>query len=316
MSLRARPLQRIVVGANAHAEISAALQGVRPTLEIRGSRFMDVSADDLDWGDVYVGFKRPPLPTMGKIRWVHCTGAGVDAWFAPEELSRDILLTRSAESFGPAIAEWALARALAISQQLYDLDVHQQARDWAPRDIATLRGTKALIVGTGDVGTHIGRLFRALGCDVHGVSRSGQGDRDVFSRVSASEQLPSLVGDIDWLIVTVPLTVATRHLINHSVLSGCRGAVLMNAGRGAVVEESLLPAALDNGWLRAVALDVFEVEPLPTESPLWSDPRVIVSPHISGLTTTAGVVDGFFECLHDIEQGVMPRWVVDRDRQY
>ncbi len=308
--------QRIVIGANAHAEIAAALKLVRPSLEVRGSRFMDVSELDLAWGDTYVGFKRPPLPSMGSVKWVHCTGAGVDAWMHPEELSRDILLTRSAEAFGLQIAEWALSRALAISQQLLDLVRCQSNHEWLQRDIAMLRGTKALIVGTGDIGSSIGRLFRAVGCDVHGVSRTGQGDRDVFSTVSTSELLPSLVGDVDWLIVTVPLTSATRHLINHDVLCNCNGAVLMNAGRGAVVDEAILPSALDNGWLRAIALDVFETEPLPPHSPLWDDPRVMISPHISGLTTTAGVVEGFFECLRDIENGVQPRWTVDRDRQY
>jgi phosphoglycerate dehydrogenase-like enzyme len=179
-----------------------------------------------------------------------------------------------------------------------------------------LRGTRALIVGTGDIGAQIGRVFRAMGCEVTGVSRSGQGDASVFSRVAAVAELPSLVGDIDWLIVTVPLTAATRHLINRDVLSRCRQAVLMNAGRGAVVDEALLPAALANGWLKAIALDVFEVEPLPASSPLWDDPRVMISPHISGLTTVAGVVDGFFECLADVERGVLPKWTVDRERQY
>jgi phosphoglycerate dehydrogenase-like enzyme len=240
----------------------------------------------------------------------------VDAWLAPDELPRDILLTRSAESFGAQIAEWALTRALAITQRLPELAQLQQRHEWNQIDPVSLRGTRALIVGTGDIGTHIGRLFRALGCEVSGVSRSGQGDGTVFSRVSPSEALPSLVGSADWIIVTVPLTDATRRMINHDVLSQCRNAVLMNAGRGAVVDEALLPAALENGWLRAIALDVFEVEPLPSTSPLWDDPRVTVSPHISGLTTTAGVVEGFFECLRDVEQGVSPRWTVDRERQY
>ncbi len=308
--------ERIVIGANAHAEIAAALLAVRPSLDIRGNRFMDVSQGDLEWGEVYVGFKRPPVASMGSVRWVHCTGAGVDAWFHPVELSRDILLTRSAESFGPQIAEWALTRALAVQQQFLDVARCQTRHEWAPRDIAMLRGTKALVVGTGDIGTHIGRIFRAMGCDVSGVSRSGAGDAEVFSTVSQSHALPSLVSEVDWLIVTVPLTEATRKLIGRDVLSQCRNAVLMNAGRGAVVDEALLPHALEQGWLRAIALDVFETEPLPSTSPLWDDPRVIISPHISGLTTTAGVVHGFFECLRDIEQGVTPRWTVDRDRQY
>ena len=93
--------RRVVIGANAHADLSRAILAARPDLETRGAKYTEISADDLEWGDTYVGFRRPPLPSMGKIRWVHCTGAGVDSWLMPVELPREILLTRTSESFGP-----------------------------------------------------------------------------------------------------------------------------------------------------------------------------------------------------------------------
>ena len=308
--------KHVVIGANAHVPLSAGLRLARPDLEIRGNTYTQLTADDLAWGDTYIGFRRPPHATMGNIRWVHCTGAGVDAWLFPEELPKDILLTRTPESFGPMIAEWALARALAFSQQLLDLAEHQQRREWKPRDVTSLRGTTAVVVGTGDVGTHVGRLFRSMGCEVLGVSRSGGGDASVFSAHSKVSSLAAVASKADWMIVTLPLTVGTRGLINREVLEACRGAVLMNAGRGAVVEEGMLPEALDKGWLRGAALDVFETEPLPAESPLWTDKRVMISPHISGMTTTEGALAGFLECLATLERGERPRWTVDRERQY
>ncbi len=308
--------RRIVIGANAHAELAAALHAQRPELEIRGNRFTDLTAADLAWGEAYVGFKRPPLPTMGNIRWVHCTGAGVDSWLYPEELPRDILLTRSSESFGPMIAEWAVARALAFSQQLVDLAQCQRLHRWAPRDLTLLRGTKAVIVGTGDVGTACGRLFNALGCRVYGVSRSGEGDSSVFAAMAQVSALKDMAAIADWIVVTLPLTSSTRRLISRDVMAACRGAVLINAGRGAVIEESAIPEALDQGWLRGAALDVFEVEPLPLDSPLWLDTRVMISPHISGLTTIEGASAGFLECLAALEKGERTRWEVDRTREY
>jgi phosphoglycerate dehydrogenase-like enzyme len=308
--------KHVVIGANAHASLADALRRARPDLVIRGNRYAELTIDDLDWGDTYIGFRRPPLASMGNIRWVHCTGAGVDSWLFPVELPRTILLTRTSESFGPMIAEWALARALAFSQQLLDLAEHQQDREWKPRDVAMLGGTTVVVVGTGDVGTHVGRLFRSMGCDVHGVSRSGSGNESVFSTCSTVSSLASLAATADWLIVTLPLTSETRALIRREVLEACRGAVLMNAGRGAVVDEALLPEALDKGWLRGVALDVFEIEPLPAESPLWTDRRVMISPHISGITTTEGAVAGFLDCLTAFERGETPKWIVDRERQY
>jgi phosphoglycerate dehydrogenase-like enzyme len=90
----------------------------------------------------------------------------------------------------------------------------------------------------------------------------------------------------------------------------------MNAGRGAVVDEALIPEALDKGWLSGAILDVFQVEPLPKESPLWDNPRVMISPHISGLTTPEGAVAGFLQCLDEIEHGRTPARAVDRDRGY
>jgi phosphoglycerate dehydrogenase-like enzyme len=308
--------RKVVIGAGAHVELAQRLRAARPDLEIRGSKYTDVSADDLAWADTYVGFKRPPLPTLGNVRWVHCTGAGVDSWIAEPGLPRDILLTRTSESFGVYIAEWALARALAFRQQLFALAERQRRHEWAPRDVRYVRGSRAVVVGTGDVGSHIARLFAALGAEVHGVSRSGQGDMLVFTTTSKVAELPRLAATADWLIVTVPLTSETRGLIGRDVLSACRGAVLINAGRGAVVDEAVIPEALENAWLSGAMLDVFEVEPLPTDSPLWDDPRVMISPHISGPTTVDGAIDGFLECLAEIEKGQVPSRVVDREKEY
>jgi phosphoglycerate dehydrogenase-like enzyme len=308
--------RRVVIGASAHDELSKLLRARRPDLEIRGSVYTKVTPDDLEWADTYMGFRRPPLPTMGNVRWVHCTGAGVDSWLQPVELPRDILLTRTSESFGVYIAEWALARALAFRQQLLDLADCQRRHEWSPREIGYVRGSRAVVVGTGDVGSHIARLFSALGADVHGVSRSGRGDSSTFASVSPVSELSKVVSNVDWLIATVPLTSETRGLIGRDVLSACRGAVLINAGRGAVVDEAVIPEALDEGWLAGAILDVFEVEPLPASSPLWDDRRVMISPHISGLTTSEGAVAGFLECLDEIERGEVPRRTVNRERQY
>ncbi|MCC7052013.1 MAG: D-2-hydroxyacid dehydrogenase [Gemmatimonadaceae bacterium] len=310
------PIRRVVIGQNAHAAMSALIAARRPDLELRGAVFSAVTADDLDWADAYIGFKRPPLPTMGNVRWVQSTGAGVDAWLQPEELSRDVVLTRTPESFGPMIAEWALSRALAFVTKLAEFAAAQREHRWAPQDVSQLRGTHVVVVGMGDVGTHVGRLFAALGCRVSGVSRTGQGDPVIFGERHTTDELAEVASRADWLILTVPLTPATRGLVNEQVLSACRNVVLMNAGRGAVVDEALLPRALAEGWLRGAALDVFEVEPLPATSPLWADPRVMVSPHVSGLTTIEGAVDGFLECLATFESGQVPKWVVDRDRGY
>ncbi len=311
--------RRIVVGTRAHAEIIAALRTQRPDLEFRGAAHTDVTDGDLAWADTYLGFKRPPrAATMGSVRWVHCTGAGVDSWLAPVALHASILLTRTPESFGPAIAEWAVARIFAFQQQLPDLAAAQRDHRWAPRDVPRVAGSRALVVGTGDVGSAIARALSTLGVTVTGVSRTGAAEPATtpFHSMHRVEALSRLVGDSDWIVLALPDTPATRGLFSRAVLECCRGAVLLNAGRGAVLDEAALPEALDRGWLRGAALDVFTEEPLPASSPLWDHPRVMISPHCSGPTSVAGATSGFLECLATLERGERPRWVVDRERGY
>jgi phosphoglycerate dehydrogenase-like enzyme len=308
--------RRIVIGTGMHADLAQAIRTARPDLDLRHKATAGIEAEDLAWADTFVGFGRPPVATMGNVKWVHCTGAGVDAWVYPVELPREILLTRSSESFGPMIAEWVLARALAFTQHLIELCDNQRECKWAGRHPTFIRGTRAVVVGTGDVGTSVARAFRSLGADVSGISRSGRGDLDVFSRVDVMADLSTAVADVDWLILTLPLTRETHGLVGRDVLSHCRGAVLINAGRGAVVVEQDIARALDAGCLRGAALDVFDVEPLPPTSPLWSDRRVMLSPHISGQTTVEGALAGFLECLTELETGAQPRWIVDRAKGY
>lgn len=308
--------RRVVIGATAHAGIAAWIRDRRPALEVRGAPFTEITPDDLAWADTYIGFKRPPaVSSMGAVQWVHSTGAGVDGWLVPG-LDASILLTRSPESFGPMIAEWAVARIFAVQQQLLSLAEAQRDERWAPRDIARVAGTRALLLGTGDIGRAIATSLSALGVQVTGVSRSGESSHPAFTAVHRIDALPDVVGEADWLVLSLPDTPATRGLVSREVLSRCRGAVLLNAGRGTVVEETAIPDALDHGWLRAAALDVFTTEPLPTASPLWRDPRVMISPHISGLTTIEGAASGFLECVDALERGEWPRWTVDRARGY
>jgi glyoxylate/hydroxypyruvate reductase len=307
---------RVLTAGKLHTEFAAALAAARPDLEVRARPLEHVSIQDLEWADTYLGFRRPALPTMGQVRWVHCTGAGVDAWLYPTALPLDVVLTRTSESFGPMIAEWAIARALAFTQEIVLLAEEQRDHRWRSRDPQFVRGTTAVVVGTGDVGTSVARAFAAMGCTVVGVSRTGRGDPSVFSDVHRVASLGAIVGQADWLILMLPLTAVTHHLVDRRILSACRGAVLINAGRGAVVDESVIPEALAHGWIRGAALDVFEVEPLPATSPLWDDPRVMISPHNSGPTTVEAAIRGFIETLDEIERGVRPTWIVDRARQY
>lgn len=312
------PIQpkHILMAGDHIAGLRDAIATARPDLEIRAKTLATIDGADLAWADVFVGFRKPAVDGWGSVRWIHSIGAGVDGLVYRKSLPAGILLTKSGEDFGPAIGEWCVARALAENQFLREFGADQRERRWdRNREPVLLRGQRVLILGTGQVGSGIARAFRGLGAVVTGLSRSGRPVAD-FDRVVTTERFEVEVKDAHWLILAAPLTEATRGWLGRDRLTQCDGVYLMNVGRGAVVDEGALPEALDRGYLRGAALDVFEREPLPPESPLWDHPLVTLSPHISGPSTLDATLAGFLESLAAVERGDRPRLAVDPGRGY
>lgn len=307
--------RRILVSHTLHEGLGDYLLARRPDLEIRARDAAEITGPDVEWSEVLVGFRPPREGPWRTLRWIHCIGAGVDAFAFRTGLSPDTLLTRTSEDFGPQIGEYCLARTFAVTQRLRQLQSEQQARSWKPKHPAQLRNTRVVIVGTGAVGRGIARAFLGAGCLVDGVSLSGT-EKEPFGAVRSIGEFEEAVRTARWLVLACPLTEETFHLLDRRHLAQCDGAYLINVGRGPLVQEDALPEALDQGWLGGAALDVFETEPLPADSPLWSRPEVTISPHISGLTTIPGAGDGFLTCLAEVEAGSRPALAVEPLRGY
>jgi phosphoglycerate dehydrogenase-like enzyme len=184
------------------------------------------------------------------------------------------------------------------------------------QDPVMLRGQRVAILGTGQVGSGIARAFRPLGCTVVGLSRSGRAVPDFDQVFRATAEFETAVRGADWLILAAPLTEESTHFLDRGRLALCGGLYLMNVGRGALIEEAALVDALDRGWIRGAALDVFEKEPLPADSPLWGHPKVTISPHISGPSTLEATARGFLQSLEEVERGDRPRLAVDPRQGY
>lgn len=307
--------KRILVSHTLHEGLGDYLLARRPDLTVRARGAAEITGEDVEWAEVLVGFRPPSSGPWRALRWIHCIGAGVDAFAFRTGLARGTLLTRTAEDFGPQMGEYCLGRALAVTQRLRHLEAEQRARSWQPKHPEQIRGTRALVVGTGAVGRGIAQAFLGAACEVDGVSLRGA-PREPFGRVRAMADFGVAMRGVRWLVLACPLTEETYHLLDRDRLSRCGGAYLINVGRGALVQEEALPEALDRGWLGGAALDVFETEPLPADSPLWDRPEVTVSPHISGLTTIPGAGDGFLSCLEAVEAGRRPALAVDPARGY
>lgn len=258
---------------------------------------------------------RSAWPAAPTVRWIHAASAGVDTLLFPEVVEADVIVTNTRGVFERPIAEYALALMLLFAKDLHGTLAHQREGRWLYREAETLAGRRLLIAGVGAVGREVARLAAAAGMEVTGVGRRARGSDPDFGVVHAVDELDDLLGTADYLVLTLPLTDATRGLIDADRLARLPpGARLINVGRGAVVDEAALLDALRSGHVAAAGLDVFADEPLPGDHPFWTMPQVVVSPHMAG--DVAGwrerAVDGFVENLRRWRDGLPLLHVVDK----
>jgi phosphoglycerate dehydrogenase-like enzyme len=213
---------------------------------------------------------------------VQATSAGIGELLRRTGLiDADILFTTAAGVHGASLAEFALLGLLYFARDLPRLQRAQAAREWRRHCNRELAGGRALVIGLGQVGRVIARRLAALDLEVLGVrSREGGAAPDGVARLLPQAGLKAALGTVDVLVLACPLTERTHHLIGRDELAALRpGAILVNVARGPVIDEPALIEALRSNHLGGAALDVFEQEPLPAESPLWGLPNVLVSPH-------------------------------------
>jgi phosphoglycerate dehydrogenase-like enzyme len=220
------------------------------------------------------------------LQWAHIGWAGTDAPVIQELMDRGVKVSNSSGVTSEPIALTVIGAMLALHRgfpRWFELQRshrwEQLGRDAAPRD---LPGQTMTVLGLGAIGVHIARMARALGLHVIGVRRREAGAGEHCDEWAPPDALDSVLRRTDWLAITVPLTSATRHMIDGRALGLLpRGAHILNVARGAVVDEAAMIEALRSGHLAGAYLDVFETEPLPADSPLWDLPNVIISPHDS-----------------------------------
>ena len=217
-----------------------------------------------------------------RLRWVQGMGAGVEQFAkAGVERARVVVTNASGVSAG-SMAEWVIGRLLQIWKRFREADQHQREHAFVRTYGRTFSGSTLGIVGMGAIGSAVAVRARALGLSVLGVRRSAAADPTPAHELFAPERLHELLARCDAVVVAAPETPETRHLLDAAAFAAMRpGAVLVNVARGALVDEAALADALRSGHLGAAALDVFEQEPLPPESPLFELPNVYLSAHSS-----------------------------------
>ena len=226
---------------------------------------------------------REAWPAVDSLRWIHWAGAGVDAAMFDELVDSDIHFTNARGVFDQPMAEWVLGMIIAFAKGFPETLACQARAEWQHRLSEQVAGKRALVVGVGSIGRAVGRLLRAIGMEVEGVGRSARDSDADFGRVFASDELQARLPQADYVVLITPLTEQTRGLFGVAEFAAMNPrARFINIGRGALVIEDALLAALQEGRIAGAALDVFVEEPLPPQSPFWSTPNCIVSPHMSG----------------------------------
>ena len=221
-----------------------------------------------------------------KLAWLHTFSAGVDSPVFGEFVRRGARLTTSSGSSARPIAQTVALMILAMSRDMPAWMRAQQAHEWAPHIGDEVDGANVVIVGMGPIGRETVQLCTALGMNTIGCRRTVTGTEPCETR--SFDDLPQLLAWADYVVLAVPLTDDTRGLIGAAELAAMKSSArLVNVGRGGLVDETALIEALARGGIAGAGLDVFAVEPLPSDSPLWDMPNVIITPHNSGSTMLA-----------------------------
>lgn len=250
---------------------------------------------------------RADLPELApRLRWVQASSAGIGQFVRRQSYDKrmpNTIYTTASGVHARPLADFCTLAILVFAKKMPQIMANQRRKHWERYAGTDLVGRTLGIVGVGRIGSEVARMGRALGMRVLGVKRSVEGVNPAtlhLDEVYAPEQLPSVLRQAEYLVLITPHTDQTEHMIGATELAQLpHGAILINIGRGAIVDEPALIAALQSGRLGGAALDVFAEEPLPAVSPLWDLPNVLVSPH-SGSTSdreNARLTDLFCENL-------------------
>jgi phosphoglycerate dehydrogenase-like enzyme len=229
------------------------------------------------------------IRTQGtSLRWFQSVAAGNDG-LMQHGMRRGVVVTGSGGHSAPVVAEHALTLLLSIAHAMPDLVVNKSRHVWGgefkPR-FKSLYGKTAVVIGLGNIGVEISRRLRAFGIGVIGVTRSGA-PHEAADEVFATKDLRAALAKADAVLLSVPLTPETQHIIGAGELAALRpSSYVVNVSRGGLIDQAALLAALREGRIAGAAVDVTDPEPLPAGDPLWEAPNLIISPHCGGAGST------------------------------
>ena len=267
---------------------------------------------------IILGEPKRVAPVMEKaphLLWVQSTFAGIEALIHPRA-RKNYILSGIKNVFGPFMSEYVFSYLVALERHAFDQYRNQQQRIWQKIPYKSLKGRLLGICGIGSIGRHLAQTASSFGMRVWGYKKK-PGNIPEAERVFTEDGFRDFLSGPDYIVITLPSTPETIHKFDDDAFAAMKTtAILINIGRGNVVSENALIKALEDKRIGGAVLDVFEKEPLPQESPLWTLPNVLITPHISGYSFPADIVDIFAENYHRFLSGLPLLHRVDFDRGY
>jgi phosphoglycerate dehydrogenase-like enzyme len=303
----------------------AQIREVAPDMKILVTRDRDEIEAVLDEVEIAVGgFPRDLIPKARNLRWCQQWGAGSN-WLMryPEAVEMDFVLTNASGVHPIPISEHIFSFLFTFARELHLAIRAQEHHEWVDRsrrkNIFELAGKTMVLVGVGAIGQRTARLAAAMGIRVLGVRRNATVEVPGVEAMFIPEQLIDILPRADFLVLTIPLTYETQGMIGERELQAMKPtAYLINIGRGGTIQEQALIRALQDGWIAGAGLDVFEIEPLPQDSPLWDMDNVLITSHYAGLTPhyNERAMEIFLDNLRRYRAGEPLRNVVDKNLGY
>lgn len=245
----------------------------------------DVTEEQAHEADIIIGNVAPELiKGTSKLKWLQLNSAGTDGYTTEGVLPKETLLTNATGAYGLAISEHMIGSLLCIMKKLHLYGADQPKHVWNDYgNVASIYGSKTLVVGFGDIGSEFAVRMHALGSQVTGIRRNKTEKPDYLEALCQMDAFYECLKTADIVATCLPGTKETYHIFDKKAFAQMKeGAFFLNVGRGSAVDSYALADALNSGHLAGASVDVTEPEPLPSDHPLWDAKNLLITPHISG----------------------------------
>lgn len=250
----------------------------------RDEKYIEYSDDikDVDLMVCFNPFDRIDISKFPNLKWIQLLSAGINQVPANKVLSRGILLTNHRGGYSIPIGEWIVLKILEMIKNSKDFYENQRTKTWKmDTSLLELYGKTVGFIGTGSIATEAAKRLEPFGVNILGINATGR-KAEHFNQCYSMENINDVVSQCNFIVIAAPGTDQTYHLVNKEVFSNMKdGTYLVNIARGNIIDEKALIENLKSGKIKKASLDVFEVEPLPEDSPLWEMDSMIITPHNS-----------------------------------